>query len=496
MTEPFMQLIKTQRYRQPHATAIKADNTDVSYEGLWNAAVELRDQFQAMGVQCIAVAMPNCAAWIALDLAAVMAGVIFVPVPHFFSHTLLEHLIQGASIDLLVSGAGLDDSPLAGQVQPCLGSKLLLKTLAQQTPSSRPVAKDALKISYTSGTTGNPRGVLVSSSLVNRTVHSLLKIIGQESAKRHLSVLPFSLLLENIVGIYAVLAAGGCCLVPDFKTLGISGSSDVAWGKFAKTVNDTQPSSMITVPALLQGLLHCVANYGLNVQSLKFVAVGGAPISTTVLDRAKALGLPVFQGYGMTECGSVVCINTPAENQIGSVGKPLPHVSMRIDEQGQIVIQGVDFLGYANQSDSGKEQEWPSGDLGYIDDAGFIHVTGRIQSSYSTAYGRNVAPEWVESELESEMIIAQSSVFGAGHNHNVAVIVPAISTLKDEHLASIIAQVNQRLPDYARVKWWVRANQPFSPANGQRSVSGSLRREQIYSDYQDSIEPLFTGTLS
>ena len=240
--------------------------------------------------------------------------------------------------------------------------------------------------------------------------------------------------------------------------------------------------------------MHCVTRLGMSVPSLKFIAVGGAPVSATLLAQAEQMGLPVFQGYGMTECGSVVCLNTPADNRPGSVGRPLPHISVRVDEQGQIIIGNIRFAGYIGQADSSGLHEWPSGDLGRVDDNGYVYITARQHSAYSTAYGRNVSPEWVESELDSAPIIAQSSVFGEGKKHNIAVIVPASANTPDNEIRSSIEQANARLPDYARIANWVRAEQPFTTQNQQRAPAGSLRRERIYLAYQHRIEPLFSGT--
>ncbi len=490
MSHSFLQLIETQCVAQPQAIAIHSNQRDISYAQLWQQVDALRQQLRASGANRIAIALANCAAWIVLDLAAALEGIVVVPVPHFFSPAQLQHLLADSNISLLISEA--DDTAKPGDYH-CLGNDLRLKSIPGSTAISNiNVDPDVFKISYTSGTTGDPKGVLISYTQVNNTVDSILKSINARPDYRHLSVLPFSLLLENIVGIYAVLAAGGCCFVPSFKQLGLTGSSNVDWEKFSSVVASTQPQSMITVPALLQGLLHCIQQYALDVSSLEFVAVGGAPISKLLLSQVQQAGLPVFQGYGMTECGSVVCLNTPEQNRIGSVGKPLPHISIRIDEHGEIVIRGMDFPGYANRANSQCNGEWYSGDLGYLDDEGYLFVTARKHSAYSTAFGRNVAPEWVESELECEPVIARASLFGEGRKHNVAVIVAAMPELDNDSLQQAVEQTNKRLPDYARITRWIRAEQPFSAINGQQSAAGTLRREKIYRDYQQTIEPLFT----
>lgn len=500
MKPSFIQRIEARCLSQPLAPAIYSNSLKLSYQQLWQEVAQLRTVLRSCEASKIAVVIPNSAAWIALDLAAILEGIVFVPVPHFFSVVQFQHLIQDANIDLIIRDTKTEkpqDHPEHAQRINCFDQTLWLIPVPKNSDTSRPdKCDDISKVSYTSGTTGDPKGVLISLSQVNITVEAILSTLDARSAERHLSVLPFSLLLENIIGIYAVLASGGCCHVPDFKTLGLDGSSSVNWEKFSAVIAATQPTSMITVPALLQGFLHCKINLQLDTQSLRFIAVGGAPLSKTLLDQAQQLGLPLFQGYGMTECGSVVCLNTPFDNRIGSVGKPLPHIKIHTDEHGELIITGLTFPGYANQPGSAVNGAWATGDLGHIDEEGFVYVTARKYSAYCTAFGRNVSPEWVESELNSETAIAQSSVYGAGQKQNIAVIVSALPDIDNALIDQSVTQANQRLPDYARIASWIHARQPFTVFNQQRSAAGTLQRAQIYRDYHDAIESNFINNAS
>lgn len=508
ISSTFLQLIERQVKAQPYKVAIIGSGAAYNYRQLWDEVLRLCQWLTAHSVQRVALALPNCPTWIALDLAAAMEQIVVVPVPHFFSVNQIRHLIRDAEIDHIISDAGFinkyaDSFGLqTGERFNSLNENLQISSLepgGTQQFKGENVASETglfkiLKISYTSGTTGEPKGVLISQEAVNRTVNSLVQTMGASAAERHLSVLPYSLLLENIVGIYAVLAAGGCCVALELTSLGISGSSKVDWPKFAARMLSVKPGSMITVPALLQGLVFCVNNLGLDIASLKYVAVGGAPVSKQLLDQARELGLPIFQGYGMTECASVVCLNKPGQDQTGSVGMPLPHLSIRIDDNGEIIVRDADFVGYTNQPERPSIKEWATGDLGYFDDSGFLYVSARKSSAYSTAYGRNVAPEWVESELDAEAVIAQSAVFGEGQRHNISVLVPIMPAIDNAQLARSVEKVNQRLPDYAQISAWTRAEAAFDISNGQRSPAGALRREKIYADYYDTIEQLFIET--
>jgi long-subunit acyl-CoA synthetase (AMP-forming) len=306
-----------------------------------------------------------------------------------------------------------------------------------------------------------------------------------------LSLLPLSTLLENIGGVYAPLASGGLACVPDLATCGMQGSSGVQPERLIGTLHRYAPTSIILVPQLLKVLVEARAAGVALPASLRFIAVGGAPTSPALIERARAFGLPVYEGYGLSESASVVSLNRPGDARVGSVGRPLPHVHVRIAADGEIQVAGNLFSGYLGV-DALAETYWPTGDLGYLDADGYLFVTGRKKTAFATAYGRNVAPEWVESELTGSGAILQAAVFGEGRPYSVGVIVPH-PRASQEQLSLAIDATNQRLPDYARVLAWTVGSEPFSPRNGQANATGALNRNAIASRYAAQIEHLYAG---
>jgi long-subunit acyl-CoA synthetase (AMP-forming) len=222
------------------------------------------------------------------------------------------------------------------------------------------------------------------------------------------------------------------------------------------------------------------------------VAVGGGRVSPALLERADRLGLPVYEGYGLTECASVVALNTPAARRIGSVGRPLPHAEVTIDARGEIHVAGTAISGYVGGENV--PQRFATGDLGYFDTEGFLHVSGRRKNMFITSFGRNVSPEWVEAELCEEPAIAQAAVFGEARPWNVAVIV-ATPTMQPEQLRSAIRAANQRLPDYARVGDWIVAGSPFTHGNGELTANGRNRRAAIWIRYRHELDALYDRSL-
>jgi long-chain acyl-CoA synthetase len=155
-----------------------------------------------------------------------------------------------------------------------------------------------------------------------------------------------------------------------------------------------------------------------------------------------------------------------------------------------VVVSGNVFLGYLGGAEFASNARWHTGDLGYLDADGFLFLTGRKRTAYATAYGRNVSPEWVESELTAHPHIAQAAVFGEGQAINVAVLVP-VENVTERALGAALDCINSRLPNYARVRSWIIADQPFSPINGLANSRGGIERVAVRRCYQRHIETLF-----
>ncbi len=308
-------------------------------------------------------------------------------------------------------------------------------------------------------------------------------------ARRHLANLPLSTLLENVAGVYQTLLAGGTVLLPALEELGYSGSAGLNAERWYQTLNHWQPETMIMIPEMLRGLLGVWRPEDPLAQSLRFAAVGGAHVATSLLEQAAAAGIPVYQGYGLSECGSVVALNVPGNNRCGSVGRILPHLRVMIADDGEILISGNSFMGYLG--DAAEPAPWlPTGDLGRLDQDGNLRVEGRKKNLLITSYGRNLSPEWVEAELLSLGGIRQAAVFGDARPFNAALLV-AEPDLSDADLARAMQSLNARLPDYARITRWKRLEEPFSSAAGLMTENGRLRRAQIAERYSSVLESLF-----
>jgi long-subunit acyl-CoA synthetase (AMP-forming) len=249
--------------------------------------------------------------------------------------------------------------------------------------------------------------------------------------------------------------------------------------KLLRTLATVQPESIVLVPELLR-LLVRAAQGGYKLPStLKFIAVGGAAVSRSLLDEAAEIGLPVYEGYGLSECASVVCLNTPDATRRGSVGRPLPHVRVRLDEGGQIRVSGAVMSGYLGDEEQRTPLEIATGDLGEIDNEGYIYVRGRLRNIFITSLGRNVSPEWVERELSHEPAIRHAFAYGEAQPSVTALLSPARPGLEAAAIEQAVSRANARLPDYAQVRRWACMPETPTFANGLLTANGRLRREQV-----------------
>lgn len=465
----------------------------------WSAA-ELQTEvgrfaalLRARATRVLATLMDNSPAWVAADLGAAESGVIHVPLPLFFSRGQVGHALQAAGVDtLLVAPAFALSWPAAAQQRvDVAGQALVLVTLP-----ARPVALPAgtSKITFTSGTTGTPKGVCLDAGALRRLALGLVQALEPLDIHRHLCALPLSVLLENVAGMMAPLSRGTLCIVPPLEQVGLSGSSGFDPARWHAAVAAHAPDSVILLPQMLRAWVGHLMQGGLRAPaSLKLVAVGGAAVGAGLIHAAQAVGIPAFEGYGLSEGGSVQTLNLPGASRPGSAGRPLPHARVRIAADGEIEIAGSLFAGYLGD-DRPPPAWWPTGDLGRIDADGFVYVEGRKKNVLVTAFGRNVSPEWVESALCEEAALAQAVVFGDAQPALSAVVWPAGANATDTALQAAIDRCNAGLPDYARVQRWVRARGPFDAGSGFATANGRAQRAAVWQAHAEMLNPALLET--
>ncbi len=323
---------------------------------------------------------------------------------------------------------------------------------------------------------------------------SLALRVAPARVEKHLTLLPLTTLLENLTGLYVPLLTGACSRIPSLGELGFSGSSKLDPAALAHALLRWPSHSLVLVPELLRLLLAlCLNTPALATQlgTLRFVAVGGGKVAPELIAHARAAGLPVYEGYGLSECGSVVALNGPHGDRPGSVGLPLPHCQVTIAADGEVMVSGSAMLGYLGEEGETGSQI-ATGDLGRIDEEGYLHITGRKKNVQITAFGRNFSPEWVEAQAQLCPAIARIVIFGDGQPANVALIQPLPGS--QSQLPEQIARLNQQLPDYARIHHWLPVALDQLP--GLLTANGRPRRNEIYHHFSRQISQCLTGETS
>jgi len=509
VTSTLLEAVARHARENPGKIALEGDRESLTYVELERQIDRLVDDLSEREPDAIGLLMDNTPAWVVADLAAMKTWIPIVPMPLFFSPEQTGHLITSAGLELVLTDQPGPFRQMLGLIGIAVSDEdtvdiagVRIHLFQLEHPAACSIPDSIAKVTYTSGTTGDPKGVCLTQAAME-TVAKSLRVACQACADdRHLCALPLATLLENIGGVYVPLLAGGTCILPGLAAVGMRGASGLDPARFLQALTQYKASTCILIPQMLLALISAVrsgenrsgdnqSDESRRPLSLRYIAVGGAPVSSAMLEAASQLNLPVFEGYGLSEVASVVAVNGPAGHKQGSVGKPLPHVQLDFAEDGEILVRGSLFSGYLGQPMPPLQDGfYPTGDTGYLDDDGFLHITGRKKHIFITAFGRNVSPEWVERELTAYPGIAQAVVFGEARPFNVAVL--SIRDAVDAHaVEQAVSTANAHLPDYARVHRWLIADEAFSVANGLFTGTGRPRREAIWKVYKQRIEQYY-----
>ena len=465
---------------RPDAIALSTADRSWTYAALSKAVDAAAQRLESLASRRlidapVATMIENSAAWVILDLALVRLGWPNLPIPGFFTEAQRAHVLADAGAVAVVRPDPDGDLDIGGTR---LGIEWRLGNSGRIPPG-------CAKITYTSGSTGSPKGVCLSQDQMEATASALVEMIGADFAGVHLPVMPLSILLENVAGLYTTLLAGGRYHVLAPGDLGLANPFRPDLPRLGAVIGETAATSLILVPELLRALTMYLAFTGVQLPCLTFVAVGGAKVAPQLLAQAARVGLPVHEGYGLSECGSVVALNTPAMSRAGTVGRPLGHLDVTVDAGGEILVGPRPFLAYAGQPPHLGPVH--TGDLGQIDEDGFLRIEGRRSNLIITAFGRNIAPEWVESELLAQPEILQVAVFGEARAELSALVVPRRPDIGLSEMAKAINRANDSLPEYAKVRrCWIR--EPFDPAAGELTGNGRPRRSALMVRHRDFLE--------
>jgi long-chain acyl-CoA synthetase len=377
---------------------------------------------------------------------------------------------------------------------------------------------DLATIMYTSGTTGNPKGVMLTHGNLVSNVCAVLDVAPVEPEDVTLTWLPFSHIYARTMDHYKSIGAG--------TTLALAESAETV----VADLESIQPTHLNAVPRFYEKVLTAVASSepaesGRRLRDvfgprMKWMGAGGAPLPVPVAEAYQAAGLIIHQGYGLTESAPVISFNRVGRCKIGTVGEAIPGVEIKIALDGEVLTRGPHVMrGYWNNPEATKaaiQDGWlHTGDLGELGLEGHLKITGRKKELLVLSNGKKVVPNYIEGLLLGDSCIDQAVVCGEGRNFLTALIVPhwpnvraalqaqgvALDSAVPDALAThpaVVGMLRRRvesaLKDVAsweKVKKFVVLPQQFSVANDELTVSLKLRRNVIVGKYRSDLDRLY-----
>jgi long-chain acyl-CoA synthetase len=372
---------------------------------------------------------------------------------------------------------------------------------------------DLATIMYTSGTTGQPKGVMLSHD--NLLSNALSMMGGTEVSEESvvLSWLPFSHIYGRLVDHYESMAAGcTLCLAESQDTL-------------LQDIREIEPTCLSAVPRFYEKVLAFVgpvevednrkklrALFGRRIQWLNS---GGAPLPLHIAEAYVRAGLTMLQGYGLTESSPVISFNRREANRLGTVGQAVPGVEIAIAPDGEVLSKGPHIMkGYWKNPEATAEvlkDGWLyTGDLGSLDAEGYLSITGRKKDLLVLSNGKKVIPTELEAVLLTDEYIDQALVYGEGKSFLTALIVPRYDKLRAALMVNepgnarlveradvhrfMMQRVQAALADVAaweKVQHFILLPRPFTQEAEELTVSLKLRRGTIFQKHKDRLEALY-----
>lgn len=547
----------------------------VSYKRLLNLVENFTLSLQKLGVgkgDRIAILSENRPEWVVSDLSAASLGAILAPIHAMLTSEQIRDLIVELEPKLIV----VSEKRLLGkliEIKKKIDKKVVLvyynidlqeelsefkndrchfiealKLLPHEDHSEKYLKliekvrpNDTASIIYTIGPNGKYRGVELSNRNIISNVHGTLENVFIRPDDRFLSILPLTHAFEKMAGYYIPLMQGAS----------ITYVTDIA--KFSRFAQESKPSVIIGVPRLFEkshkkileaigkdkfkGQLFSKAiDFGCDEKNrstmayrlydwliykkvrdtlggnIRFMISGGAALNPQVARFFDANGIPILEGYGLTEYSPIVSVNKPDHNKIGTVGPPIGDTQVKIADDGEILIKGPGIMKGYFESGTGPELDlengwFRTGDLGELDEDGFIKIIGRKKEIIVLSTGKNVSPRKTESQLTLSKYIKQAAVVGDGEKQIAALLVPDFPRLRREFgldkqavleskevRAFLQAEIDQELKDlskHEKVKRFALLANRFSRENHFLNDDGSLSRDKISTVYHSVIAKFY-----
>ncbi|MDE2817755.1 MAG: AMP-binding protein [Chloroflexota bacterium] len=498
-----------------------------SYREIWEASGKVAAYLHGRGItkgDRVVIWAPNRPEWVVALFGCLRLGAIAVPfdirsAPEFVAGVLGQTDPKFAFVSQFTpENAAID-------ALPHLNIEDLEGVLHDETsppPRVEVAGDDIAEIMFTSGTTGAPKGVILTHGNIIANVLAGTQEVAPQPHWRLLSILPLSHMLEQTVGLFASLVGGGRVVYPASRQPSI----------LVRTMQENGITSIVLVPQALELFMNAIEREaertGKKEQLAKilsiapklpiwlrrklfgkvhkrfggklwFVMCGGARLDPPLAEKWEALGVIVLQGYGTTEAAPIVACNSFRYKKLDALGKVLPGQEVRIAEDGEIQTRGPNVTqGYWQQpeiTEASFDGEWyKTGDLGYIDEDGFLYFKGRKKDLIVLANGQNVYPEDIEPWLQNHPAIEDAVVVGmpspSGGEDVHAVLIPSEGGVSDgvSDGGAVVADVNPQLAAHQQIRGFTLWPEEEFPRTHTLKVKKNLVLERLIADAEGKSE--------
>jgi len=534
----------------------------LSWDELHEQILDLAGTFLSLGLQKgdrVAILSENRPEWVITDFAILSIGCVTVPIYHTLTPSEIQYLLEDSGARcLFVSHPSFSEnlSRWKGQTfyfeEPgfsnILGEGKRYREKEPELFRSRVETaspQDTVTIIYTSGTTGEPKGVMLSHENFLSNCRSCSTVIPVSEKDRYLSFLPLSHAFERMAGCYFILFRGARIIYAE------------SLEKVFENMQEFHPTLMSGVPRFFEkfqeGILTAVSKKSAPLQkiflwairagrtwarnrqekktpcwldavrygiaslflrplrhrigkNMKFFISGSAPLSLESIEFFAGIGFTILEGYGLTETSPVISANTPDRIRWGSVGPVIPGVEVKTAEDGEILVRGPNVMqGYFKREEETRnvfrEGYFLTGDIGHLDEEGFLILTDRKKDLIKTSGGKFVSPQKIEALLKKDPMIQEAVVFGDKRKYVVALLVPRFEPLKKLAALSrseIISFFQDRVDtclkevsSFERVKRIALLDKELTQKEGDLTPTLKIKRRLVYEKYKDLIEALY-----
>ena len=459
------------------------------------SAQRLEQEDIHLGQIVVAIAIDPSFDWIVCDLLCISSDSISIPIPTEFTNSQIEHLLQPAEYCFVNS---MDMAERINQALPEIGilfpdgqvfKRAVKKTNVDDFRSLK--ADDVFKIIHTSGTTSSPKGVLIRDLGLGTLVATLREVYQPLNGMHYYSMVPFSLLIEQVLAVYLPLLSGGSTSLLPMGLPPFSTQSGIA-ERYLATIPFADINCVYLPPKLLEETLeHLRKDSSLKRRFFgepqATIMTGGAKVSVNILEELASYGVTVDEGYGLSENSSVVALNRGVERKLGTVGRLLPGVEGKIVD-GELLIKSETLCaGYSSRDvsscDLTDDGFLHTGDIAHFDDENYLVITGRKKNVIILSNGRNVSPEWVEATYKEVDGVADVVVFGEAQEAISGVIFTDVNSAQQPQLLQQIQDIATQLPGYSQLTNPVLVNLDSETRKSYFTVTGRPKRNAIYDQF-------------